>query len=266
VLIRFRHGRAVLDELPGWVSWRPTKLLDLLMGVRVDPWYIAMLSVYPAEKWILEWTATGQPKFTQQGLETYARARTDWLGLSLEDVLAFWEKPDEPPEALAETLLGMKTLFQHAVSAAMNERKLVPELLPHLARVRWPEDRQAADVPDVTAFGAWSVTQLLTKRRRESVLAVCVHCGEPWLPPRRDARYCWRQAPGRQSSCRATAAQHAYLESHGDYSRERRRLGQRVRRGRLDQREYDAWKQRNRPGDRGVDWVPFDEWKEAANG
>src|SRR2546421_76580 len=78
-----------------------------------------------------------------------------------------------------------------------------------------------------------------------------------WLPDRSTARYCTRPAPGRGFvRCRTVAQERNYAERNALYSKERRRVGQLVRRGRLERERFEQWKSDNRPGA----WLPFAEW------
>jgi hypothetical protein len=245
------------------VSWRPTELIDHLIGLRPEPGYLASLLLWPAHDIAAAWDAAGQPdsgRWANLSMDEFAR----WLAvdpaLSSTGLGAVLGGRDPDPGFL-EALDVTSVLFTEGAETAATEGRLTEALAPHLARVRRIDRLGTVEVPDIRAFGAWCLNRLLDSRRQFS-LRTCELCGLPWLAVREAGRYCSRPAPGHRSSCRAVAAQERYTASHADYSAERRRLGQLARRGRLGKREYAAWKQDNGPGAEGREWRRYDDWKQ----
>lgn len=257
----YSYGRARLAVDPKHVSWRPAELVDLLMGLRPEPGYVGRLLLYPAEEIAWLWSERGQPDISAKELEQTGRWFREWLALP-KDLAPDFDHLfiGEPSPRLKRALTQLRDRFLAAGEAATDGRSVLAE---ELTRVTFIDER-TVDIPDVVAFGAWCLQKLLDKG--PVTLATCEMCGSPWLPGRKDPRFCSRPAPGRRPSCREVAAQEHYQQTHADYSRERRRLGQLARRGRLDRRTYEEWKTQNSPGVQGNDWLLFDEWLETKGG
>jgi hypothetical protein len=265
----FSYGRFRSTDERWEASWRPSELVDRLIGLRAEPWYLAGLLLWPAHDIASAWEAAGRPESeqwtaldepsAQSHLEEFARwlAVDPRLARSIGAVFSGREPNPRFEEALDET----SVLFTEGATIAAEEGRLAEALAPQLARVRRVDRLRTVDVPDVQALGVWCLQRMLDSGRQFS-LRNCELCGLPWLAVREGGRYCSRPAPGHRSTCQAVAAQERYAASHGDYSAERRRLGQLVRRGRLGKRSYDAWKRDNHPGAEGKEWRRFDAWKQ----
>lgn len=265
--VEFRNGRAYLLDTPATVSWRPVEFLNLLIGARPEADYVGRLLLPPAEVIAGEWAAGGYQPITREELARRSSADfAAWLGIE-EDLTSHfpYTAMDELCELLAPRLAELRDLFQVAVRAAANEGRLHERLAAPFATVTRLDRARLVDAPDAVAFGAWCLNRLLHSAR-ELKLDTCPLCKEPWLRERRDALYCSRPAPGVRTTCRALAAQRAYAEAHSAYSRERRRLAQLARRGRLTADELAGWRAANRPGTHGLDWISYDEWKNATGG
>ena len=249
--IEYRNGRI---RLPGSdTSWRPAEFVSLRRAP-AEREYVNRLLLYSVEAAVAERAEVIDD-------HVVVPMSTEWFTLDedahLVELVEIASEAKPPSPALNRRLRKIKTQFVEAATAAAGEGRLT--LGTELTRVSRIDGLRSADVPDIVAFGAWCLQRLLSEGGIE--IASCQVCGEPWIVDRSNAQYCARPAPGHRSSCRELAAQQTYAAQHGDYSRERRRLGQQVRRERLDERAYEAWKSENSPGTRGTDWLPFDEWQ-----
>jgi uncharacterized protein DUF6076 len=251
VQIKTRYGKAVLLDDPS-ISWRPSRVVDDLLGLRTDvPYQTYLLMRYGLQQQppeLVELTAGGDPDMAAE------KITETWL----QNVMRFAFGVDEPTApALERAKEQWKELFSAAASrAAVGE--LAPELAPLLARARRLPGG-TVDVPDLPSFAAWCLEERL--RHGPVPLQVCENCGQPWLAER-GARYCKRPAnPGTMVSCRSLVAHSRYLSEHRNFHRQRRRLYDRMKRGTLPEQEYDAWKAANRPGPLGKTWVSWDDWK-----
>jgi hypothetical protein len=63
-------------------------------------------------------------------------------------------------------------------------------------------------------------------------------------------------------TCAQLDAQDRFARDRSEWSKEYRKVMARKQRGTVSEKEFRAWKSVSRPGKRGTDWVPFDEWKE----
>jgi hypothetical protein len=260
--VEYSRGLVSLFEAPDQVSWRPAEFVSLLMGARPEPNYLARLLLFPVEDQARKWIAEGELPTAD---ESFARLRAAWEWLGLWDdhvgpqlIAVTGGEPATP--AVDALLADVRRVYTTAAEAAAQGR-LSAEIASDLARVERAEATlRVIEAPDAAAFAAWCLNRLIVDDARSLDVTTCEICGYPWLRDRRNARYCTRPAPGVRMSCRSVAAQRTYEDEHAEFSRERRRLGQRVRRGLLEPRDYEAWKAANSLGEQGVAWRPYDEW------
>jgi hypothetical protein len=234
------------------------------MGLRLDREYLA--------KW-LEYPLTMTSKEPFKGFSTLRKIErevSDWIDFKPSvqtDLVNFVATGADPvnAKALSKALTELRDLFIEAAEMA-SAGSLHPEIAQALARVRRLDNLRTVDAQDCIAFGAWCLQRLLSSRRPLTV-ACCNLCQELWLPDRKNAgEYCSRPAPGQRQTCAEVMAQQAYATEHGDYARERRRLGQQARRGAITAADFNAWKADNRPGRKGRDWRTYDQWRRRTNG
>jgi hypothetical protein len=263
--VKLEYRRGLVRVVGTDITWRPAEFVSLLMGLRLDRDYLGAFLAYP-------FAATAKDVSSFDEAVVAIGKILQWIGLTpaaTDDLIDFVATGEQPSTArrlrLAFQLAELQELFIEGAKAAATEGRLTGPLALELGHVRrkGPTPTTALyviEADDAKAFGAWCLNRLLGGRR---VLAVrqCSICGEPWLPDRRDARaFCSRPAPGKRQTCAEVAAQQNYSRQHGEYARERRRLGQQVRRGALARDSYEAWKADNQPGSEGRDWQPYDEW------
>jgi hypothetical protein len=145
----------------------------------------------------------------------------------------------------------------------------VVRLAPLLAQVRRYPD--AVEVPSLAVLAAWSLEREV--ERRTDVLVTCPSCERPWFArPYAQVdlaaalevgmRPCARPAPGLTLTCAQLDASDRFARERSEWSKEYRKVMARKIRGTVSQAEFRAWKAVSKPGKRGEDWIPFDEWKE----
>lgn len=277
---KLRYGQAKLVDDPR-LSWRPARVVDDLLGLRREQTYVTHLHFryggLCAPKDIDTWPLVGTPPASVAELlgrmddlkrllammepETLQREakdlrenltawRTDVLGF----VLGVWDVASK--DAYWSAAADLRSLFVSAAWRAANGQ-LDPALAPHLARVERMQGG-IVGVPDLPAFAAWCLEETL--RKGPPHVEECGSCGNPWLVER-GARYCARSAPETIATCRSLDAHKRYVEKHGNFHRQRRRLYDRMKRGTLSTQEYREWLDVNRPGLLGRTWVAWDDWK-----
>jgi len=72
---------------------------------------------------------------------------------------------------------------------------------------------------------------------------------------------CSRPAPGLTMTCAQLQAHDRFAREREEWTREYRKLMARKLRGTVSEKDFRAWKAGSEPGERGKDWIPFDEWK-----
>jgi hypothetical protein len=260
--VKLRYGRTVsLRDTPKPNSWQPARVVDDLLALRAERPYLLHVLKYSAEAQAARWAVEGKKQLAPADLtasgEEFARFLLLEPGQMGELMLYINGQTDEPPADVVAVFDELREAFDRAAKDAAAGRTS-PELADHLTRVERLEPR-TVEVPDIAAFGAWCLELLLEGGPIK--LATCELCGYPWLPSRATGHYCQRPAPGRQTTCRVVASVNQYGQAHAKFKNERRRLYERMKRGTLDENEYQTWKRENRPGKKGKDWRDFETWK-----
>jgi hypothetical protein len=278
VLVKMRYGKiGKVADTPGdprkrsaRASWRPSRIVDDLLGARLEESYLEWLVSYGAEQPIVDLLnnpdlATIVETGDEQGLG-------GWLELAIASAAGFlvpsdpglfmrWRSESASGKAgkatmdLERQLAALQRQFVAAVTAA-SRGELSPLLADELAAVRRKKGGMV-EVDTLAQLGAWCLEYLL----RDGPVSVreCHGCGYLWIGERA-GRFCVRPAPGQKTTCRALRSYESFAAANPDFNRERRRLYERRRRGSLTVSDYHAWKDKNHPGERGTDWLPYEEW------
>ena len=228
MLIALRYGRAIAVEDPD-ISWSLSAVVDDLIGLRPDPGYVNHL------------TERYGPLLKADFRQGQRAVRGGDNGLA-----------DELLHKLRIDADSTRRAFTSGAEQA-ELGLLSPDLAPFLALIQWMPGTGAVISPAIEALGAWCLFEIV--RTRWATVVPCENCGVPFVRLGH-ARYCTRPVPGNASlaACQELAAQRTHRSKHGDYQRERKRLHERKRRGRLSQEEYDAWRRSNNP----TNWRRFE--------
>jgi Family of unknown function (DUF6076) len=143
-------------------------------------------------------------------------------------------------------------------------------LAPLLAQVKSLGYARSIEVPSLAALAAWALVQEV--EHGSHVLRQCSSCQRPFFArvPAGMTRlaaatvlewYCQRPAPGLTISCAQVHAVDRFGREREEWSREYRKVMARKLRGTVSEKEFRAWKAVSGPGERGKDWIPFDQWK-----
>ena len=150
-------------------------------------------------------------------------------------------------------------------------------LAPLLSQVGYSEGD--IDVPSLQVLAAWALVREV--ERGVDVLVTCPSCGRPWFARgsrrrnellERDegvgdesaliaAYNCSRPAPGLTMTCAQLQAHDRFAREREEWTREYRKIMARKVRGSVSEEEFLAWRSVSSAGERGKDWITFDEWK-----
>ena len=123
----YHYGRVRLSGAPDQTSWRPAELVDLLMGLRPEPDYVARLLLFRAEDIARHWVERGKPHVPPDEFESTVQAFREWLVLPSDlapdlDRLFSEEELASPP--LQRALEKLRNRFIEAGHAASEGRTL----------------------------------------------------------------------------------------------------------------------------------------------
>jgi len=138
-------------------------------------------------------------------------------------------------------------------------------LAPFLTQVLFHFGHREIEVPSLSVLAAWALDHHIHRalsHRDADYVAACDHCNRLWFGrPRADFRYCDRPAPGLTMTCAQLHAHERFARERVEWSKEYRKIMARKVRGTVSEGEFRLWKASCKPGERGKDWIPFDEWK-----
>jgi hypothetical protein len=134
-------------------------------------------------------------------------------------------------------------------------------LAPLLSQVRRFGPREI-EVRSLAELATWAFSREF--ERGIDQLVVCRSCGKPYFarPPFKEPYYCQRPAPNLTMTCAQLYAHERFTKERAEWSKEYRKIMARKLRGKVSELDFRLWKDSNRAGVRGKDWIPFDEWAE----
>lgn len=210
-----------------------------------------------------------------------AKPINDLLGLRDDSRYIDWLESEwgelAPSQADVAGLLATRDMLAAVAVEAQTTRRIdYAALAPHLTPVEHYGSalESAIEVPSLSVLAAWALDHEL--QRGLDPFARCVSCSRPGfvrLTRRSDPDSqlaaalggvdwrCARPAPGLTITCAQLAAHDRFARERGDWSREYRKVMARKLRGTVSEADFRAWKATSGPGERGRDWVPYDEWK-----
>ena len=209
-----------------------------------------------------------------------AKPVNDVLGFRDEDRYIDWLEGEwgdlAPSKGDIPGLLAARDLLTAVAIAARDRRIDYAALAPYLTAVEHFGSAlgHTIEVPSLPVLAAWALDREL--QRGLDPFERCVSCdrlGFVRLTRRSDPGSqlaaalgggdwrCARPAPGLTITCAQLAAHDRFARERGDWSREYRKVMARKLRGTVSEADFRAWKATSGPGERGRDWLPYDEWK-----